>query len=272
MPEIESTKWYSPITRKVRIMTAKTRSTDELVAEMSRLSKAAGTNLVKFANLVPALYAAKPWHNPNMPITDYFRDTFGIGPADSGYIALPSVALDALVKQLGADVSYDDTMAMSGVGRATVARSRKRVGVTDPSKSAAIVASGAAGNPQTAAKAAAATAPRTGEAQAAAVAAAAAQRKQNASGVVPPTGKSGNAPADKPVTFTPTNVTPPLDRTGKPVTNTVPTQPSAESGNSGEFDLAGALAALDDSELTDVLAAVGFARIAAILESVSVAA
>jgi hypothetical protein len=250
-----NTEYHVILSRKVQIMTAKTLTTDELVAEMQRLTKTAGNNLVKFATNAVNLYAVKPWQasTPPVAIGDYFKNTFGVGPADGGFIALPATALDVLVKGLGSDVSYDDTMAMSGVGRATVARARKRCEITDPAKSEAIKASGTAGNADNR---------RTGEAQKAAVEAAAKLRAQNAA-------TSVNQPEAKtPVKFTKTNVTPPVPAPSKPV-ETAPSKPVETAPVTVEFDLVTALSALDDAELTDVVSSVGMERLEILVANLS---
>jgi hypothetical protein len=121
----------------------------DVKAETALVSLIKGTsdNLVKWAEKVPDFYRDNLANNTVAEVAEYFRDIHGIGPSADGYIALPSVALDVLVTGLGADAGLPLTVAMSGVGRATVARSRARTGITDPDKSDAIKASGKAGKP-----------------------------------------------------------------------------------------------------------------------------
>jgi hypothetical protein len=119
--------------------------TDELVETMTNLVTQGVANLTEFATLTPALYAESPWketdeNGKTTKIADYFRETFGIGAARDGYVSLPTIALDAM-SQAFADAkikpSLGDQVAMSGASRATVARSRARVGLSDdqPQKS-----------------------------------------------------------------------------------------------------------------------------------------
>lgn len=120
--------------------------TTTLVETMANLVTQGVANLSEFAVLTPSLYADAPWKDESdddgkpVKIADYFRNTFGIGPSRDGYVSLPQVALDAgsqAFADAGIKPSLSDHVAVTGAARATVARSRARMGLSDdqPQKS-----------------------------------------------------------------------------------------------------------------------------------------